>query len=110
MLCNKGVLTAWGIIKEMFIPSLISMAVPGLILSRSLKGALVMPEEKTTVEENTAGSLSPLQRKAIFYLGIGGLIFVPVFKTVTHLQPFVGILLVLGVLWMSTIPTACRSE
>jgi Na+/H+ antiporter NhaD/arsenite permease-like protein len=103
MLWNKGVLTAWGIIKEMFIPSLISMAVPGLILARSLKGTLVMPEDKpNSADENDTGSLSPRQRKAIFYLGIGGLIFVPVFKTVTHLQPFVGILLVLGVLWTIT--------
>ena len=39
------------------------------------------------------------QRKVIFFLGVGGLIFVPIFKSITHLPPFVGILLVLGVLW-----------
>jgi Na+/H+ antiporter NhaD/arsenite permease-like protein len=103
MLWNKGVLTAWGIIKEMFIPSLISMVVPGLILSRSLKGTLVMPAEKVNItEENSTESLSPRQRKVIFYLGVGGLIFVPIFKTITHLPPFVGILLVLGILWTIT--------
>jgi Na+/H+ antiporter NhaD/arsenite permease-like protein len=43
-----------------------------------------------------------MQRKTIFFLGVGGLIFVPIFKTITHLPPFVGILLVLGVLWVVT--------
>jgi Na+/H+ antiporter NhaD/arsenite permease-like protein len=42
------------------------------------------------------------QRKIIFLLGVGGLIFVPIFKTLTHLPPFMGILLVLGVLWTVT--------
>ena len=48
------------------------------------------------------GDLSAGQRKAIFFLGVGGLIFVPIFKTITHLPPFVGILLVVGVLWLVT--------
>jgi Na+/H+ antiporter NhaD/arsenite permease-like protein len=103
MLWNKGVLTAWGIIKEMFLPSLVSLVVPAYILSRSLKGDLVMPAEKPNDEDaNQPGSLSSRQRKAIFYLGVGGLIFVPIFKTITHLPPFVGILLVLGILWTIT--------
>jgi Na+/H+ antiporter NhaD/arsenite permease-like protein len=103
MLWNKGVLTAWGIIKEMFIPSLISLVVPAFILSRSLHGNLVVPETKSTQEdENQPGTLSAKQRVAIFYLGVGGLIFVPIFKTLTHLPPFVGILLVLGILWTIT--------
>ena len=42
------------------------------------------------------------QRKIIFFLGVGGLIFVPIFKSITHLPPFVGILLVLGLLWATT--------
>ena len=43
-----------------------------------------------------------MQRKLIFFLGVGGLIFVPIFKSITHLPPFIGILLVLGVLWTVT--------
>ena len=42
------------------------------------------------------------QRKVIFALGVGGLVFVPIFKSITHLPPFVGILLVLGLLWTVT--------
>ncbi len=100
MLWNKGVITAAGVITEIFIPSLVSMVIPAVILSLSLKGNLVIQQETAMVEESDA--LSPAQRKTIFFLGVGGLIFVPIFKTLTHLPPFVGILLVLGVLWTVT--------
>ena len=100
MLWNKGVITAAGVLTEIFIPSLVSMVIPAVILSLSLKGNLVIQQETATVEESDA--LSPAQRKTIFFLGVGGLIFVPIFKTLTHLPPFVGILLVLGVLWTVT--------
>ena len=100
MLWNKGVITAAGVIMEIFIPSLVSMVIPAYILSLSLKGELAAPQETVVLEESD--SLSEGQRKAIFFLGVGGLIFVPIFKTITHLPPFVGILLVLGVLWTVT--------
>ena len=100
MLWNKGVITAAGVIMEIFIPSLVSMVIPAYILSLSLKGNLEVQQD-TIVAEETDG-LSAGQRKAIFFLGVGGLIFVPIFKTITHLPPFVGILLVLGVLWTVT--------
>ena len=100
MLWNKGVITAAGVIMEIFIPSLVSMVIPAYVLSLSLKGNLEIQQD-TVVAEETDG-LSAGQRKAIFFLGVGGLIFVPVFKTITHLPPFVGILLVLGVLWTAT--------
>ena len=100
MLWNKGVITAAGVITEIFIPSLLSMVIPAYILSFSLKGDLVAQQD--TVEVDEADGLSPLQRKIIFFLGVGGLIFVPIFKTITHLPPFVGILLVLGILWTVT--------
>ena len=100
MLWNKGVITAAGVIMEIFIPSLVSMLIPAYILSLSLKGNLQPVQDSNVLEE--ADGLSALQRKAIFFLGVGGLIFVPIFKTITHLPPFVGILLVLGVLWTVT--------
>ena len=100
MLWNKGVITAAGVIMEIFIPSLVSMVIPAYILSLSLKGNLEPQQEVTTLEESDG--LSDTQRKTIFFLGVGGLIFVPIFKTITHLPPFVGILLVLGVLWTVT--------
>ena len=100
MLWNKGVITAAGVISEIFIPSLVSMLVPAYILSLSLKGHLEFAEDTAVIEESDG--LSAAQRKIIFFLGVGGLIFVPIFKTITHLPPFVGILLVLGVLWTTT--------
>ena len=100
MLWNKGVITAAGVIMEIFLPSLVSMVIPAYIISLSLNGTMDISEirkENTDVEDLTDG-----QRKAVFYLGVGGLIFVPIFKTITHLPPFVGILLVLGILWTVT--------
>lgn len=103
MLWNKGLITAAGVIAEIFIPSVVSMVIPALILQTMLKGELVMPE--VSAQQKPQASVSDFtegQRKAVFWLGVGGLIFVPIFKSITHLPPFVGILLVLGVLWTAT--------
>ena len=100
MLWNKGLITAAGVIKEMLIPSVISMVIPAYLLSFSLKGQLAY---NASVEaKGSVSDLTARQRKVIFFLGVGGLIFVPIFKSITHLPPFVGILLVLGVLWTTT--------
>ena len=100
MLWNKGVITAAGVISEIFIPSVISMVIPAYIMSFMLKGELTFSAQQQRAV--AASSLTTGQRKTIFFLGVGGLMFVPVFKSLTHLPPFVGILLVLGVLWTVT--------
>lgn len=100
MLWNKGVITAAGVLTELFIPSVVSLVIPALILQYSLKGELTMPDEDEAV--SASYDLTEGKRKAIFWLGVGGLIFVPIFKSITHLPPFVGILLVLGLLWSVT--------
>lgn len=101
MLWNKGLITAAGVIKELIVPSLVSVALPAYLLSLSLKGEIAVPAiaEGKTAETN---ELTKRQRKTVFLIGVGGLIFVPIFKSITHLPPFVGILLVLGVLWTVT--------
>ena len=101
ILWNKGVITAAGVISEVLIPSIVSMVIPAYVLSLSLKGELVVPEAKKAANADE-DYLTASQRKLIFFLGVGGLIFVPIFKTITHLPPFVGILLVLGILWTVT--------
>ena len=101
MLWNKGVITAAGVMEEIFIPSLVSMIIPTLLLQRSLKGELALVDSKMATDYEVL-DFSKTQRKIIFALGVGGLIFVPIFKSITHLPPFVGILLVLGVLWIAT--------
>ncbi|MBR6926107.1 MAG: sodium:proton antiporter NhaD [Bacteroidaceae bacterium] len=100
MLWNKGVITAQGVISELLIPSIVSMVIPAYVLSLSLKGSLTFTVEQTQAVQ--ASNLTDRQRKVIFFLGVGGLIFVPIFKSITHLPPFVGILLVLGILWTVT--------
>ena len=100
MLWNKGVITALGVISELLVPSVISMVIPAYVLSLSLKGQLTFTTEQPRTVQ--ASDLTAMQRKIIFFLGVGGLIFVPIFKSITLLPPFVGILLVLGVLWTVT--------
>ncbi len=100
MLWNKGVITAGGVITELLIPSVISMVIPAYILTFSLQGDLTVPENSTAT--TAASEFTAMQRKTVFFLGVGGLIFVPIFKSITHLPPFVGILLVLGLLWTVT--------
>ena len=100
MLWNKSLITAAGVIKELFIPSLVSVAIPAYILTLQLKGEVA--GGASLAAETAHNDFTDRQRKAVFWLGVGGLVFVPIFKSVTHLPPFVGILLVLGVLWTVT--------
>src|SRR5574344_1247943 len=100
MLWNKGLVTAAGVIMEIFIPARVSMLAPAYILSRSLHGKLEVKD--FSQNERVDNHLTEVQRKTVFFLGVGGLVFVPVFKTITHLPPFVGILLILGLLWTIT--------
>ena len=103
MLWNKGVITALGVISEIFIPSVISLLIPMLILQQQLKGELKQESSQPyDVRDGEVLEFTSSERKIIFIIGVGGLMFVPVFKSITHLPPFVGILLVLGVLWTVT--------
>ncbi len=100
MLWNKGLITAAGVILKLLVPSLVSMVIPAYLLSLSLKGELAFTGNMAQTVRTD--ELTEMQRKIIFFLGVGGLMFVPIFKSITHLPPFVGILLVLGVLWTVT--------
>ena len=99
MLWIKGVITTQGVLTEIFIPSLVSMVIPAAILSLQLKGKF---DKEQNLPKATVTQFTKAQRDIIFWLGVGGLVFVPIFKTLTHLPPFMGILLVLGVLWTVT--------
>ncbi len=99
MLWVKGNVTAPALIERVLLPSVVAMIVPLLIISRSLKGTI--PTFEHPVEDQTHG-MSGAERLTIFCLGVGGLLFVPVFKSITHLPPFVGMLFVLGALWLYT--------
>ncbi|KXB78594.1 citrate transporter [Prevotella sp. DNF00663] len=101
MLWNKGVITALGVISEVFIPSVVSVIVPALLLQIMLKGQLEDTDVKVKSDYEVL-DFNSSQRKMIFIIGVGGLVFVPIFRYLTDLPPFVGILLVLGVLWTTT--------
>ena len=99
MLWIKGVITTQGVLTEIFIPSLVSMVVPAFVLQYSLSGKF---DKAQNLPKASVSQFTQKQRNIIFWLGVGGLVFVPLFKTITHLPPVMGILLVLGVLWTVT--------
>jgi Na+/H+ antiporter NhaD/arsenite permease-like protein len=101
MLWIGGQITAVNIIKEIFVPSVVSMVVPLIVISFIFKGEVQRPdpESLTGFEEE---EVPFKERRLILGLGIGSLLFVPVFKNLTHLPPFMGILLGLGFLWLAT--------
>ena len=98
MLWIGGQITAGKIITGIIIPSLVSMLVPLIILSFTLKGEIIRPAESKEAESITTSG----EQMALLILGVGLLLFVPVFKTITHLPPYMGMLLGLGVMWMVT--------
>lgn len=100
MLWNKNCITSSGVISEIFFPSLVAVVVPALVLQYHLRGKLKIAD--SGLLNDSPQELSEVQRKIVFVLGIGGLIFVPIFRYITDLPPFVGILLVLAVLWTTT--------
>lgn len=98
MLWIGGQVTAGTIIKNVILPSLVTMIVPLAILSFTMKGNVTRP----TLDENAGEFTQNWERLFILILGVSSLLFVPVFKTVTHLPPYLGMLGGLGVMWFTT--------
>lgn len=99
MLWIGGQLSTGVIIKNLILPSIVALLVPLTILSFRLKGIVHRPVfHREPGTEPTTQS----ERNIVFIVGVGGLLFVPVFKTVTHLPPFMGMMLSLGVIWLLT--------
>jgi Na+/H+ antiporter NhaD/arsenite permease-like protein len=98
MLWIGNQLTSDVIITNLIIPSLACLVVPLGILSVTMKGEVKRPEIKKDEKDPT----TPGERKLVFFMGVAGLLFVPVFKTVTHLPPFMGMMLSLGMMWVIT--------
>lgn len=88
--------STFGIMKSLLLPSLVATAVPMGLLMLKLKGNF------TAVTLTPNSSVSNWERSVIFYSGIALLIFVPIFKTTTHLPPFMGMMLAVGILWLIT--------
>lgn len=97
MLWIGGQITAGSIIKNLFLPSIVSLLIPLLFLSIKLKGNFESLHMEESRDKETA---SGFERNLFFFAGISVLLFVPVFKTITHLPPFMGMLFGLGGLWV----------
>ncbi len=97
MLWIGGQITALNIMKQLILPSIAVCIIPALIIVYRFKGKQfsAIPESVCTPKEKKDG-------KIILFFGVGFLIFVPVFKTLTHLPPFMGMLLALGFMWVIT--------
>lgn len=95
-------ISAMNIIKILIIPSLAAMLAPLIIASMRMKGGVLVRPEKDEELRHHAHKTGDFEKKLIFFVGIAGLLFVPVFKMVTHLQPFMGMMLSLGVMWVMT--------
>ncbi|WP_445736679.1 sodium:proton antiporter NhaD [Mariniflexile sp.] len=101
MLWIGGQITALNIVKQVFLPSVICLTIPLLILSFIKKGEVVRSSHLDN-KANHPEIASPFEASLILWLGIAGLLFVPIFKSLTQLPPFMGILFSLGVLWVVT--------
>ena len=97
MLWIGGQVTTVNIIVKTLVASLVCMVVPVIILGFSLKGEIVRPKE-----DNAGIEVPAHLRKLVLIMGVCALIFVPIFKTITHLPPYLGMLMGLAVLWVTT--------
>lgn len=97
MLWIKGEVTTFNIIVKTLLASLACMAVPVWLIGRTLKGDIQRPET-----DNEGFQVPHRLRMIVLIMGVCALIFVPIFKTITHLPPYLGMLFGLSVLWITT--------
>lgn len=102
MLWIDGQITEARIMTELILPSLVSLLVPLTVLSFILKGDLKRPQFANIPTMQHRPDVTPRQSMGIFLVGIGCLLFVPAFKIITHLPPFMGMMFSLGVMWIVT--------
>ena len=98
MLWIGGQITAVEIMKGVFLASIVSLLVPLAVTAKVLGNRPV--EAPPRMDESLLPDTTPFERNLMFFLGLGVLVAVPVFKSITHLPPFMGILFGLGMLWM----------
>ncbi|OYX24719.1 MAG: sodium:proton antiporter [Flavobacteriales bacterium 32-35-8] len=101
MLWIGGQVTAGNIVTSIFIPSVVSTMVPLAILSFNLKGDVEIMDVASN-EGHPKSDVTTFEKIIVFAVGVGALLFVPIFKTLTHLPPFMGILFGLSIMWILT--------
>ncbi len=100
MLWIGGQITTINLIINLILPAIVSLVIPVLIVTLRMKGDVTRPKMDNSVVKNV--ELPKNQQKIVFLSGVLILVLVPVFKTVTHLPPYMGILIGLGILWVIT--------
>ena len=98
MLWIGGQVTTINIITGVFLPSVVCLLVPLVYLSFRVRGEFEIPEN----EDNSSSTTTEGERNFLFFLGVGIFVFVPIFKTITHLPPFMAMLFGLGIMWVTT--------
>ncbi len=96
MLWIKGNITTFAVMKSLFLPSFVSLLVALLLFGRKMKGKYPGVMNRAHKEPSEPGA------RLVFFLGVGALIFVPIFKAFTGLPPFMGMLVGLGAVWVTT--------
>ncbi len=99
MLWIGGQVTTANIILMVILPSIITMVIPLILLSFTMKGDVSRPQLDSNDDQVYT---TPSQQRTLLIMGVAGLLFVPVFKTITHLPPFMGMLFSLGIIWATT--------
>ena len=99
MLWIGGQITSMNIITSVFLPAAVSLLVPLAITAYVLRGRPVVAPQVVDGTSDDGGT-TEFERNLMFFLGLGILVAVPAFKTITNLPPFLGILFGLGILWL----------
>lgn len=95
MLWIGGQITALNIMKQLILPSVAVCILPALIVAYRFRGKII-----NTISQKANTKNEEREGKIILFSGIGFLIFVPAFKTITHQPPFMGMMLALGLMWV----------
>lgn len=101
MLWIGGQISAGAVVIKLILPSLFALVIPLIVLSPRMKGNVKRPL-KAEGKEHFTNPTTERERNIVFTVGVAGLLFVPLFKTYTHLPPFMGMMMSLGVLWTLT--------
>ena len=99
MLWVAGKVSTGAVMTHALIPSLVSMIIPLIIVSFVERGEI---DASQRPKEDKSLKVPAWQRNLIFFMGVAALVFVPVFKILTHLKPYMGIMLGLSILWITT--------
>ena len=102
MLWMRGNVTAGNLILWQILPCLVSVLIPTIIGIRYIRNEDTTPQDIQLPNDGRPKGVGPRMSHFLLILGIAGLLFVPVFKSVTGLPPYMGMMVSLGVMWVAT--------